>query len=1564
MVPLPLADILSECAEPQNLSRHAAASMLEQCFAEATDADQCLGNGEISVHRVVEVILNLLRDVNFRVALTGLSVVLHLCRLAVNPSPTGTPALQHDLRHIFLCSANTSGLAGIVIEKMGDAKAAVREKAHEIFQSLRQLMPSGALHVWQLLSNPPQPLGGSRSASNVVSGFSAQTHRNPRVRMAVLVFLRKVYQSDWELKHVADPSAMSVSWNVTLTAVVELCNDSSEEVRTAAVATLAAMHKFLGVRLLDELENKHCLRGAIMAQVLEAVGASQNPKLPLSPSPAVASPSVRPQSARPATSSTAPASGTMFVAHPAGHAPSASAACGPAAGSSSSGGAPTTTGPVLSQEHLKPVRVYNEKELQKEFEKLEPLLTNVAADWSARCTALQRLSGLALGGADSMESWPALLGSVVRDGLSKQVLDLRSGIVRESCTCIGVLAEQMRDMFEPFVLDLLPSLSRMLFNGNGVIADNGHLALLSVVRNVRLGSRSLARLLELSNDAHDICRQRLGEYLRVMFDLGHLSSSLSLSSSGHLGAVLEKALDQIESVVRSMCTDRSAQVRQNGRLCWWAMNNVVPERTRRILSLMDSSLQQQIAADERKYRDGAGIGTSSVASAVSSSSSAAGGSKGNGSARPASASAAAGSSAAASAAVVSAAALPGGSMTMPAATSTTSTMPLPPSYSGAAPTPRASQGPRPVAPQTSGAGTPSSVSRSQLAPATTRPGTSVSIISPTANGLSSLGSAAAESAVHVRAMPRASLATPTAVSHGVPAASSSGVVKPTARRSLLMPNMTASRNAALATALGGGPASQDGSADSGGFTSLASVDAAHPVGSPGISSRNALGAAVAPPLLRTQSAMSVVSSSGAAPTSSSAVAASGGKETSRKQAPSLQPQSDDAIQTMDQWFDRLRSPQWTVRVECFDFLRAQFSAAASGQSFLQHFVDTTSSRWEAVLQVHLDHLNDSHHRVTTSAIDSLCSLVRLFKASAVEQHLDRILPKILMKLSDPKDIVRASASAMLETIGSVFPIDILLPLLLKLLRSQSVPKVKLATLEFLLHFVSQLAAPVKAPTVGLENEPPALWSKCVLRLLSLVDDRSQDIRSAAIACLSGCQKLYPDYFADLCHANLPLQDLTRLQRLMHVGAASASSSVSNSPDRLTGASSSSSSSSSNPSTTSNSPSTSSLASSGGSSSTVVPAAGGPSAPGAANRPVPASSGRSGTAGAAPALSRSSSAVSVLGPSTSNQPAVAPRGKGMPPVNTTAAGAGNVAQSSGTAPATSARGSSAGTPDTEFASALSAISGADQTPSRSRLAGLQFLLKKVVQTVPGPNSDSLWVSQFGQILIALLDCLRFEGAILDVPAIDASLRVLKEIMRMSEALRAQFRQYGESALHTLLMDTGRMLLRVPSLPEQRELEQLLEEVLELLVVHVLVESVALRSLGSCVVSLAAATSAADGLPPMSTEEVHRLLPRSLKLFSRVTQRTNRSMLMGYVQRGSPNILPGLFEAFKSPSADVRKAVVFVLVDMYMVLGDDFTPYLSELNTSQLKLVTIYIQRLSKSRPPGSTVATTTVAGAEY
>lgn len=90
----------------------------------------------------------------------------------------------------------------------------------------------------------------------------------------------------------------------------------------------------------------------------------------------------------------------------------------------------------------------------------------------------------------------------------------------------------------------------------------------------------------------------------------------------------------------------------------------------------------------------------------------------------------------------------------------------------------------------------------------------------------------------------------------------------------------------------------------------------------------------------------------------------------------------------------------------------------------------------------------------------------------------------------------------------------------------------------------------------------------------------------------------------------------------------------------------------------------------------------------------------------------------------------------------------------------------------------------------------------------------------------------------------------------------------------------------------------------------------------------------------------------------------------------SFLPALFDAFGNQSADVRKVinnllcptafphfiyikhqthmvfcwqtVVFCLVDIYIMLGKAFLPYLEGLNSTQLRLVTIYANRISQAR----------------
>jgi len=97
-------------------------------------------------------------------------------------------------------------------------------------------------------------------------------------------------------------------------------------------------------------------------------------------------------------------------------------------------------------------------------------------------------------------------------------------------------------------------------------------------------------------------------------------------------------------------------------------------------------------------------------------------------------------------------------------------------------------------------------------------------------------------------------------------------------------------------------------------------------------------------------------------------------------------------------------------------------------------------------------------------------------------------------------------------------------------------------------------------------------------------------------------------------------------------------------------------------------------------------------------------------------------------------------------------------------------------------------------------------------------------------------------------------------------------------------------------------------------------------------------------PIISRETPPTLQLVVRLQARLVARFTRLELLSIL----PQMLPPLFDTFKHPNADVRKAVVFCLVDMYMILGEQLTPHLAVLSTSQLKLVTIYIDRVRVKR----------------
>jgi len=76
---------------------------------------------------------------------------------------------------------------------------------------------------------------------------------------------------------------------------------------------------------------------------------------------------------------------------------------------------------------------------------------------------------------------------------------------------------------------------------------------------------------------------------------------------------------------------------------------------------------------------------------------------------------------------------------------------------------------------------------------------------------------------------------------------------------------------------------------------------------------------------------------------------------------------------------------------------------------------------------------------------------------------------------------------------------------------------------------------------------------------------------------------------------------------------------------------------------------------------------------------------------------------------------------------------------------------------------------------------------------------------------------------------------------------------------------------------------------------------------------------------------------IRVLTRLVKRVDKAAgLLG-------GVMPALAKTLNHTNPDVRKSVVFSLVELHYAFGDAFHPFLAQLSQSQQKLVTIYIQR---------------------
>uniref|UniRef100_A0ACD5YMH7 Uncharacterized protein n=1 Tax=Avena sativa TaxID=4498 RepID=A0ACD5YMH7_AVESA len=234
----------------------------------------------------------------------------------------------------------------------------------------------------------------------------------------------------------------------------------------------------------------------------------------------------------------------------------------------------------ITEKPVEPIRVHSEKELVREIEKIASAL-NPDKDWSIRIAAMQRIEALVYGGAIDYPSFFMLLKQLVHP-LSSQLCDRRSSIVKQACHLLNVLSKELFSDFESCAEIFIPALFKLVVITVLVIAESSDNCVKTILRNCKV-SRIVPLIADTAkNDRSAILRARCCEYALLILEYWADAPEI------------QRSADLYEDLIKCCVADAMSEVRATARSCYRMFIKTWPERSRRLFMSFDPAIQRII----------------------------------------------------------------------------------------------------------------------------------------------------------------------------------------------------------------------------------------------------------------------------------------------------------------------------------------------------------------------------------------------------------------------------------------------------------------------------------------------------------------------------------------------------------------------------------------------------------------------------------------------------------------------------------------------------------------------------------------------------------------------------------------------------------------------------------------------------------------------------------------------------------------------------------------------------------------------------------------------------------
>ncbi|CAI5743348.1 unnamed protein product [Peronospora destructor] len=234
-----------------------------------------------------------------------------------------------------------------------------------------------------------------------------------------------------------------------------------------------------------------------------------------------------------------------------------------------------------------------DKEIQKQvgviFDKLQ--LDN---EWDKRVDGLkmlQKLTNRCTKASNSEAAITSLSQALrpIRERLCQQVTDLRSSVSREACETIQTLAKSLRDEFNAHAEIFLGDLLKATYVTIQVISTAADTTIRTMIKSTNNGyTRVIPKLIECAKSRNHVLRYNAVCYLTLTLQQWSIS-------------LLSKHSDLFVPILPAILRDALGDVRAQSRKCYWSFHYLFPNEAESVFARLDGSTQKNLNDDSSKF---------------------------------------------------------------------------------------------------------------------------------------------------------------------------------------------------------------------------------------------------------------------------------------------------------------------------------------------------------------------------------------------------------------------------------------------------------------------------------------------------------------------------------------------------------------------------------------------------------------------------------------------------------------------------------------------------------------------------------------------------------------------------------------------------------------------------------------------------------------------------------------------------------------------------------------------------------------------------------------------------